>query len=98
MACPVSITTSVTPVSKWLKLRAPQTLLPRSFWTFHVVRNALMARWLQQGSRSSNLSKDDATSATPPATLTLQAFFEALPRPVPEPVDDKTIAEVNAPD
>jgi len=29
--------------------------------------------------------------------LTLQGFFEALPRPLPEPVDDKTVAEINAP-
>jgi hypothetical protein len=41
--------------------------------------------------------EDDATSAPPPVTLTLQGFFEALPRPLPEPVDDKTVAEINAP-
>ena len=41
--------------------------------------------------------QDDATSAAPPVTLTLQGFFEALPRPLPEPVDDKTVAEINAP-
>jgi hypothetical protein len=41
--------------------------------------------------------QDDATSATPPTTLTLQAFFEALPRPLPEPVDDKTVAEFKVP-
>jgi len=41
--------------------------------------------------------QDDATSATPPTTLTLQAFFEALPRPLPEPVDDKTVAKFKAP-
>jgi hypothetical protein len=41
--------------------------------------------------------QDDATSTTPPVTLTLQGFFEALPRPLPEPVDDKTVAEINAP-
>ena len=41
--------------------------------------------------------QDDATSAAPPITLTLQGFFEALPRPLPEPVDDKTVAEINAP-
>lgn len=41
--------------------------------------------------------EDDATSASPPVTLTLQGFFEALPRPLPEPVDDKTVAEINAP-
>jgi len=33
----------------------------------------------------------------PPIALTLQGFFEALPRPLPEPVDDKTVAEINAP-
>jgi hypothetical protein len=38
-------------------------------------------------------------SATPPVTFTLQAFFEALPlpRPLPEPVDDKAVANINAP-
>lgn len=41
--------------------------------------------------------EDDVTSASPPVTLTLQGFFEALPRPLPEPVDDKTVAEINAP-
>jgi hypothetical protein len=41
--------------------------------------------------------QDDATSAAPPVTLTLQGFFEALPRPLPEPVDDKTVLEINAP-
>ena len=41
--------------------------------------------------------QDDAASAAPPVTLTLQGFFEALPRPLPEPVDDKTVAEINAP-
>jgi hypothetical protein len=42
--------------------------------------------------------QDDATSSTPPATLTLQAFFEALSRPLPEPVDDKAVAEIKVPD
>ena len=41
--------------------------------------------------------QDDATSVAPPVTLTLQGFFEALPRPLSEPVDDKTVAEINAP-
>jgi len=41
--------------------------------------------------------QDDATSAAPPVTLTLQGFFEALARPLPEPVGDKTVAEINAP-
>ena len=41
--------------------------------------------------------EDDAASAPPPVALTLQGFFEALPRPLPEPVDDKTVAEINAP-
>jgi hypothetical protein len=43
------------------------------------------------------LQEDDAHSAPPPIALTLQGFFEALPRPLPEPVDDKTVAEINAP-
>ncbi|KAH9159017.1 hypothetical protein EDB89DRAFT_2056365, partial [Lactarius sanguifluus] len=41
--------------------------------------------------------EDEAQSAPPPIALTLQGFFEALPRPLPEPVDDKTVAEINAP-
>jgi hypothetical protein len=45
--------------------------------------------------------EDDANSAAPPPpppiALTLQGFFEALPRPLPEPVDDKTVSEINAP-
>lgn len=41
--------------------------------------------------------EDDAMLATPSVALTLQGFFEALPRPLPEPVDDKTVAEINAP-
>ncbi|KAI0290249.1 hypothetical protein BC826DRAFT_553820 [Russula brevipes] len=41
--------------------------------------------------------EDDAVSSAPPIALTLQGFFEALPRPLPEPVDDKTVAEINAP-
>ena len=41
--------------------------------------------------------QDDATSAAPPVMLTLQGFFEALPRPLPEPVADKTFNEINAP-
>src|SRR6266851_3990425 len=41
--------------------------------------------------------EDDAVSAPPAVALTLQGFFEALPRPLPEPVDDKTVAEINAP-
>ena len=41
--------------------------------------------------------EDDATSAAPPVALTLQGFFEALPRPLPEPVDDKSVGEINAP-
>lgn len=41
--------------------------------------------------------EDDFTSASLPVALTLQGFFEALPRPLPEPVDDKTVAEINAP-
>jgi hypothetical protein len=41
--------------------------------------------------------QDDAMSAAPPVTLTLQGFFEVFPRPLPEPVDDKTVAEINAP-
>ena len=41
--------------------------------------------------------EDDEVFASPPVTLTLQGFFEALPRPLPEPVDDKTVAEINAP-
>lgn len=40
---------------------------------------------------------DETQSAPPPIALTLQGFFEALPRPLPEPVDDKTVAEINAP-
>jgi len=41
--------------------------------------------------------KDDTMSAPPPVALTLQGFFEALPHPLPEPVDDKVVAEINAP-
>jgi hypothetical protein len=41
--------------------------------------------------------EDDPHSAPPPIALTLQGFFESLPRPLPEPVDDKTVAEINAP-
>jgi len=41
--------------------------------------------------------EDDTTSAPPPVALTLQGFFKALPRPLPEPVDDKMVAEINAP-
>lgn len=41
--------------------------------------------------------EDEAQSSPPPIALTLQGFFEALPRPLPEPVDDKTVAEINAP-
>lgn len=41
--------------------------------------------------------EDEAQSAPLPIALTLQGFFEALPRPLPEPVDDKTVAEINAP-
>ena len=41
--------------------------------------------------------EQDDMSAAPPVTLTLQGFFEALPRPLPEPVDEKTVAEINAP-
>ena len=41
--------------------------------------------------------EDDATSTSPPVALTLQGFFEALPRPLPEPVDDKSVSEINAP-
>ncbi|KAI0284173.1 hypothetical protein BC826DRAFT_1179399 [Russula brevipes] len=41
--------------------------------------------------------EDDAVSSAPPIALTLQGFFEAPPRPLPEPVDDKTVAEINAP-
>ena len=41
--------------------------------------------------------EDDTMSAPPPVALTLQGFFEALPRPLPEPVDDKMVAEINAP-
>lgn len=36
-------------------------------------------------------------AAPPPIALTLQGFFEALPRPLPEPVDNKTVGEINAP-
>lgn len=39
----------------------------------------------------------EAQSAPPPIALTLQGFFESLPRPLPEPVDEKTVAEINAP-
>ncbi|KAI9439364.1 hypothetical protein H4582DRAFT_134194 [Lactarius indigo] len=41
--------------------------------------------------------EDETQSAPPPIALTLQGFFEALPRPLPEAVDDKTVAEINAP-
>ena len=41
--------------------------------------------------------KDDTMSAPPPVALTLQGFFEALPRPLPEPVDDRVVVEINAP-
>lgn len=41
--------------------------------------------------------EDESPSAPPPIALTLQGFFEALPRPLPEPVDNKTVAEINAP-
>jgi len=41
--------------------------------------------------------EDDTVSSAPPIALTLQGFFEALPRPLPEPVDDKTVGEINAP-
>ncbi|KAI9430495.1 hypothetical protein F5148DRAFT_195407, partial [Russula earlei] len=41
--------------------------------------------------------EDDVASAETPVTLTLQGFFEALPRPLPEPVDEKSVAEINAP-
>ncbi|KAI0300676.1 hypothetical protein B0F90DRAFT_1722317 [Multifurca ochricompacta] len=42
--------------------------------------------------------QEDEVMSNPPAiALTLQGFFEALPRPLPEPVDDKTVAEINAP-
>jgi hypothetical protein len=40
---------------------------------------------------------DDAVSAPSPIALTLQGFFEALPRPLPEPIDDKPVAQINAP-
>lgn len=36
-------------------------------------------------------------AAPPPIALTLQGFFEALPRPLPEAVDNKTVGEINAP-
>ncbi|KAI0262038.1 hypothetical protein BC834DRAFT_892735 [Gloeopeniophorella convolvens] len=43
-------------------------------------------------------SEEEETAAPPPPiALTLQGFFEALPRPFPEPVDDKTAIEINAP-
>lgn len=41
--------------------------------------------------------QEDDALAPPSVALTLQGFFEALPRPLPEPVDDKTVAEINAP-
>jgi hypothetical protein len=41
--------------------------------------------------------QDDATSVAPPVTLTLQGFLETLPRPLPEPVGDKTVTEIDAP-
>jgi hypothetical protein len=41
--------------------------------------------------------EDDTASGPPPIALTLQGFFEALPRPLPEPVDDKAVTEINAP-
>ena len=41
--------------------------------------------------------EDDTASAPSPIALTLQGYFEALPRPLPEPVDDKTVTEINAP-
>jgi hypothetical protein len=34
--------------------------------------------------------------AAPPVTFTLQGFFGALPHLLPEPVDDKTVTEINA--
>lgn len=42
--------------------------------------------------------EDEAPSTVPPPiALTLQGFFEALPRPLPEAVDNKTVGEINAP-
>jgi hypothetical protein len=41
--------------------------------------------------------QDDTTSAAPPVTFILQSFFKALPCPLSEPVDDKTLTEINAP-
>jgi hypothetical protein len=40
---------------------------------------------------------DGKTAGSTDPVLTLQAFYESLPRPFPEPVGDKTAAEVNAP-
>lgn len=40
---------------------------------------------------------DEAQFSPPPISLTLQGFFEALPRPLPEPLDEKTVTEINAP-
>ncbi|KAF8258505.1 hypothetical protein EI94DRAFT_1911940 [Lactarius quietus] len=41
--------------------------------------------------------EEQSAAAPPPIALTLQGFFEALPRPLPEPVDNKTVGEINAP-
>ncbi|TFY56928.1 hypothetical protein EVG20_g8744, partial [Dentipellis fragilis] len=39
----------------------------------------------------------DATLQLPPAAMSLQGFFESLPRPFPEPIEGKTATEINAP-
>ncbi|KAA1470819.1 hypothetical protein DENSPDRAFT_775170, partial [Dentipellis sp. KUC8613] len=39
----------------------------------------------------------DATLQLPPAAMSLQGFFESLPRPFPEPIEGKTASEINAP-
>ena len=44
---------------------------------------------------SSRMEVDDFLR--PPSPLSLQEFYEALPRPFPEPFGDKTAVEINAP-
>lgn len=39
----------------------------------------------------------DSKDSTPAAGLSLQSFYETLPKPFPETVGDKTAAEINAP-
>lgn len=41
---------------------------------------------------------EPATDEKPrPQTMTLQGFYETLPKPLPEPVGEKTALEINAP-